>query len=78
MVFYLFLPSVPRTFGDYCSTSTPFRLRFNNYKACYRRFRLGSSVPQMDFFRHCSGNGHNGFLEDIRFAIIDKLVRGGG
>ena len=34
------------------STSTPFRLRFNNYKACYRRFRSGSSVPQMDFFRH--------------------------
>ena len=33
------------------STSTPFRLRFNNYKACYRRFRSGSSVPKMDFFR---------------------------
>ena len=34
------------------STNTPFRLRFNNYKACYRRFRSGSSIPQMDFFRH--------------------------
>ena len=34
------------------STSTPFRIRFNNYKACYRKFRLGSSVPQMEFFKH--------------------------
>ena len=34
------------------STNTPFRLGFNNYMACYRRFRSGSSVPQMGFFRH--------------------------
>ena len=27
------------------SNSTPLRLRFNNYKACYHRFRSGSSVP---------------------------------
>ena len=47
------------------STSTPFRLRFNNYKACYRKFRLGSSVPQMEFFRRFSEEGHHGFLEDI-------------
>ena len=56
------------------STSTPFRLRFNNYKACYRRFRSGSSVPQMDFFRHFSEDGHHGFLEGILVTIIDKLV----
>ena len=60
------------------STSPPFRLRFNNYKACYRRFRLGSSVPQMDFFRHFSEEGHHGFLEDIRVTILDKLVGGIG
>ena len=28
------------------STSTPFRYRFNNYKACYRKFISGSSVPR--------------------------------
>ena len=39
------------------STSTPFRLRFNNYKACYCKFKPGSSVPQMDFFRHFSEDG---------------------
>ena len=56
------------------STSTPFRLRFNNYKACYRKFRKGSSVPQMEFFRHFSEGGHHGFLEDISVKIIDKLT----
>ena len=56
------------------STSTPFRLRFNNYKACYRKFRLGSSVPQMEFFRNFSEEGHHGFLEDISVKIIDKLT----
>ena len=60
------------------STSTPFRRRFNTYKACYRSFRSGSSVPQMDFFRHFSEEGHHGFLEDSRVTIIDKLVGGGG
>ena len=58
------------------STSTPFRLRINNYKACYRRFRSGSSVPQMDFSRHFSEEGHHGFLEDILVTIIDKFVGG--
>ena len=56
------------------STSTPFRLRFNNYRACYRRFWSGFSVPQMDFFRHLSKEGHHGLVEDIRVAIIDKPI----
>ena len=47
------------------SISTPFGLRFNNYKVCYRGLRSGSSVPQVDFFRHISEDGHHGFLEDI-------------
>ena len=55
------------------STSMPFRLWFNKYKACYHRFRSGSAVPQMDFFRHFSEEGHHGFLEDICVTIIDKL-----
>ena len=31
------------------STNMPFRLRFNNYKACYCRFRSGSAVPRWTF-----------------------------
>ena len=60
------------------STNTPFRLRFNNYKACCRRFRSGSSIPQMGFFRYFSQEGHHGFQEDFRVTIIDKLIGGGG
>ena len=56
------------------STSTPFRCRFNNYKARFRKFSSGSSVPQMDLFRHFSEENHHGFLEDIRIKIIDRLV----
>ena len=59
-----------------CSTSTPFRLRFNNHKACYRKFKSGSSVPHMDFFRHFCEEGHHGFLEDVRVKIIDRLSFG--
>ena len=42
------------------STSTPFRYRIN-YKACYRKFSSGSSVPQMDLFRHFSEENHHFF-----------------
>ena len=56
------------------STRTPFRLRFNNYKACYGRFRSGSLVPQMGFIRHFSEEGHHGFVEDILVTVIDKLI----
>ena len=59
------------------STSTPFRYRFNNYKARFRKFSSGSSVPQMDLFRHFSEENHHGFLEHIRVKIIDRLVGGG-
>ena len=48
------------------STSTPFRRRFNIYKACYRKFKSGSSVTQMDFFRHFSEEGFDAFLEGVR------------
>ena len=56
------------------STSTPFRLRCNNYKACYHKFKSGSSVPQMDFFRYFAEEGHHGLLEDVRVKIIDRLA----
>ena len=52
------------------STCTPFRLRFNNYKACSRKFNSGASVPQVEFFRHFTEEGHHGFLKDISVKII--------
>ena len=43
------------------STCTPFRTRFNNYKACGRKFYGGSSgIPQAEFFRHFTGGAHGG------------------
>ena len=56
------------------STSTPFRFRFNKYKACYRKFRLGSTVVKMAFLRLFSEEGYHGFLEKISFKINDKLT----
>ena len=44
------------------------------FKACYRKFKSGYLVPQMDLFRHFSEEGHHGFLEDVRVKIIDRLV----
>ena len=58
------------------STCTPFRLRFNNYKACSRKFNSGASVPQAEFFRHFTEEGHRGFLKDISVKIIDRLTGG--
>ena len=59
-------------------SSTPFRYRFTNYKACYRKLSSWSSVAQMNLFRHCSEENHHGFLQNIRVKIIDRLVRGKG
>ena len=58
------------------STCTPFRLRFNNYKACSRKFDSGASVPHVEFFRHFTGEGHHGFLQDISVKTIDRLTGG--
>ena len=56
------------------STCTSFRVRFNNYKSCDRRFNGGASgVHQADIFRHFVGDGNRGFLEDGRVVILDKL-----
>ena len=48
-------------------------LGFNNYKACSRKFNSGASVPQVEFFRHFTEEGHHGFLKDIRVKIIDRM-----
>ena len=59
------------------STSMPLRYRFKNYKVGYHKFSSGSSVPQMDLFRHFPEENHHELLEDIRVKIIDRLVGGG-
>ena len=58
------------------NTSMPFRYRFNNYKAYYRKLSSGSSVPQMGLFRHFSEENHHRFLFDIRVKIIYRVVGG--
>ena len=30
-------------------------------------------VPQAELFRHLTGAGHHGFLEDVSFQIIDRV-----
>ena len=42
------------------STDPPFRLRVNNYKACYRKHILGKLVPQASFHAHFAQEDHNG------------------
>ena len=58
------------------STCKPFRLMFNNYKACRRKFDLGASVPRVEFFRCFTEEGHHGFLKDSSIKIVDRLTGG--
>ena len=53
------------------STSTPFRLRFNNYKAFYKKHLEGIMVPQETFFNHFDQFDHNS-IEDWEITLIDK------
>ena len=60
------------------STCTPFRTRSDNYKICKCSFNGGSSgVPQADNFRQFASEGHQGFLEDVKVIITDKLIGNG-
>ena len=52
------------------SASTKFRLRFNNYKSCHRKYNLNQSVPQESLHAHFKRTDHNG-MEDWRFIFID-------
>ena len=55
------------------SASTSFRLRFNNYKSCCRKFEKGSlSVPQATFHSHFNQDNHKG-MEDWEFVLIDQV-----
>ena len=54
------------------STSTKFRLRFNNYKSCYRRYSSGNQVPQASFHAHFAQEGHQG-MADWNILLIDQV-----
>ena len=58
------------------STSTPFRLMFNNYEACYRRFKSGSSVPQMDFLGICLRRDIMAFWKTSMLLKLTGLLGG--
>ena len=34
-------------------------------------------MPRADIFRHFAGEGHQGFLENIKVIIIDRLIGNG-
>ena len=54
------------------STTTAFRLRFNNYKSHNKKFNLKQSgVPQESFHAHFNTIGHNG-KEDWEVTLIDQ------
>ena len=53
------------------STSTKFRLRFNNYKNCHRKYNLNKSVAQESFHTHFNQHDHNG-MNDWLFTLIDS------
>ena len=72
-VFYLF-DCVVCGFEYVSSTRTPFTLRLNNYNECYCKFKLGSSLHQINHFGHFTEKGHYGCLEDIPVKSIDRLV----
>ena len=55
------------------SASTPFRLRFNNYKCCYRKHSSGVSVPQSTFHAHFNPENHKG-MQDWEFNLIDQAT----
>ena len=53
------------------STSTKFRLRFNNYKSCHQRYESNKKVSQELFHAHFSKEGHCG-ISDWEFLLIDQ------
>ena len=60
------------------STFTSFRARFNNYKSVSRKFSGGVLVPQAELFRHFTGAGHHGFLEDVGSLEFQDIRRDSG
>ena len=53
------------------STTTPFRLRFNNHKSSLRRYKRGQrGICGEHLYAHFFGDGHIG-LGDVSVQIID-------
>ena len=53
------------------STTTPFRLRFNNHKSCLRRYERGQrGICGEHLYVHFFGDEYIG-LEDVSVKIID-------
>ena len=52
------------------SATTPFRLRFNNYKSSWRKYSSTSNAPQASFHSHFAQNNHKG-MEDWEVTLID-------
>ena len=55
------------------STTDKFRLRWNNYKENNQKAKRGEEHMQPLVSEHFSSNDHNGFLEDFRITLIDKI-----
>ena len=53
------------------SASTKFRLRFNNYKCCHRKYCSNKPIAQASFHAHFNQLDHHG-MEDWSFTLIDK------
>ena len=73
MILFICLTVLCLVFSIWVALAPHLWLRFNSYNAYHRRLMLGSSVPQIEFFRHFSGEEHHGFLEDICAKVIDRL-----
>ena len=53
-------------------TTDSFRSRWNNYKSKSRKFDRNEKCMQEYLYSHFASEGHNGFLEDVSIALIDK------
>ena len=49
-----------------------FRLRWNNYKCCSRKYDDGILVKQQHLYDHFNDQNHNGFVQDVSIIFIDK------
>ena len=53
-------------------TTDSFRSRWTNYKSEGRKFDRNEKCMQEYLYSHFESEGHNGFLEDVSIALIDK------
>ena len=54
------------------STTDCFRYRWNNYKRNDRKHSRDEACLQEHLFEHFNSKGHNGFLHDVSFTLINK------